>query len=81
MTTLYQDTMAERNAKIWEARKLGATHEWIGCLWGVTRERIRQIIWKENRRRRGAGLPHFPIKPGTTAAFDIKAPLIVRPTS
>ena len=46
----YPHAKAERNKTIWQERKDGATLQAIANKYGLTRERVRQIVATEDRR-------------------------------
>jgi hypothetical protein len=51
----YVPPSRERNCDIWAARcRDGLTFKAVGDKFGITTERVRQIVWRENRRRERA---------------------------
>lgn len=43
-------TFKERNHEIWKMRKMGYTLQEVGDQFGLTRERVRQIVTKLERK-------------------------------
>lgn len=58
-------------AEMWLLRSKGETLESIGAKWGVTEERVRQVVWRENQRRLAMGEPALRLKPGTAAGLVV----------